>query len=172
MRHADFPFVCSNYTFGDKSLKDQVLDYTIFNKDGLKVGVFGLGIELNGLVPDSLYGATQYMDPLKSANRIADYLKNSKDCDLVVCLSHLGYKYRSDRISDVQIAQNSRHIDLILGGHTHTFMKEAASYSNLDGKSVLVNQVGWAGILLGRIDIYLEKSSGWKWRKGRSHEIV
>jgi 5'-nucleotidase len=168
---ASFAFLNANYGFQNKNLKEQVKDYSIFERGGIRVGVFGLGIELDGLVPENLHGGTQYMDPVQKANQIADHLRDTEKCDLVVCLSHLGYSYRSSKISDRVIAKESKNIDVILGGHTHTFMKEAAYENNKRGKAVLINQVGWAGILLGRIDIYFEKISGWRWNKGRSFEI-
>jgi 5'-nucleotidase len=171
MSHADFEFLCANYSFDQKELAERVKPYMILNKGGLKVGVFGVGIELDGLVPKKLFGDTIYRDPIPEANKIADYLKTEAKCDLVVCLSHLGYRYDSVKVSDVVLARRSRNIDIILGGHTHTFMKNAAREINEIGNEVLINQVGWAGILLGRIDIYLERRSGWKWRKAEAVEI-
>ena len=139
-------------------MNGQVQPYKIFRKDRLKIGVLGVGIELESLVPEKLYKATQYLDPIKNANRIAKLLKKEQECDLVICLSHLGYKYRNEKVSDVVLAQNSRNIDLIIGGHTHTFMKKAESHKNLDGEEVVINQVGWAGILLGKLDFFFERN--------------
>jgi 5'-nucleotidase len=171
MQHARFDFVCANYSFGDPALKERVLPYRVFKRGKVKIGVFGLGIELQGLVPANLYGNTVYTDPVERANEIAGHLKSAEKCDLVVCLSHLGYRYDHEKVSDVTVARQSRHIDLILGGHTHTFMKEAVYEQNLLGEPVLINQVGWAGILLGRIDVYFEKVSGRNWKKNRTYDI-
>lgn len=171
LQHASFDFLCANYDFGDKTLKENIKPYKVYRRGGLKIGVFGLGIELDGLVPDKLCGDTIYLEPLAKANSFADHLRNSENCDLVVCLSHLGYSYQSGKVSDVSLAKESSNIDIILGGHSHTFMKEARFEKNKLGKSVMINQVGWAGILLGRIDIYFEKISGWRWKKGRAHQI-
>ena len=168
---AGFPMLNANYRFGMQSLKEQVLPYKIFQKGGIKVGVFGLGIKLEGLVPDKLYGDTRYLDPVEEGNRVATLLKEVEKCDLVICLSHLGYKYSGDKVSDTVLAAESRNIDIILGGHTHTFMKQPDYVSNLEGKQVLINQVGWAGILLGRIDLHFEKRSGWKNKKVNSYQI-
>lgn len=171
MGMASFDFLNANYEFQEKSLSEQVKAYRVFEKGNIRVGVFGLGIELDGLVPENLHGNTHYHDPVQKANQIADHLRKEEKCDLVVCLSHLGYSYRSDKVSDRVIAKESTNIDIILGGHTHTFMKEAAYENNKYGKAVLINQVGWAGILLGRIDIYFEKISGFRWNRGRSVEV-
>jgi 5'-nucleotidase len=103
-----------------------------------------------------LYGDTQYLDPIQTANKTAAHLKDELKCDLVICLSHLGYKYDDKKVSDVVLANISNDIDLILGGHTHTFMKQPDEIVNEKGHKVLVNQVGWAGIQLGRIDFYFE----------------
>ena len=156
--HANFPFVSANYDFSSNGLFDIVKPYTIIQKGNLRIGIFGLGIELDGLVPKSLHENTIYRNPIPIAKDIAGRLKHDEKCDYVICLSHLGYRYRDDKISDIILAESSRDIDLILGGHTHTFLEKAEYYKNLEGKDVIVNQAGWGGMLLGRIDILFEKS--------------
>lgn len=159
MVHADFPFVVSNYNFDNTILKDRIEKHKIFNIDGVKIGVIGLGIELDGLVPPNLYLDTVYEDPFKKAQAEAVLLKEEKDCDFVICLSHLGFKYKSKTLpSDILLAKNTTHIDMILGGHTHTFLKAPVREKNLVGETVIINQVGFAGILLGRIDLVFEKN--------------
>lgn len=158
--HADFPILCSNYDFSNTLLKDATQSYKIFKKQGLKIGVFGIGIELNGLVEGKNYGDTLYIDPVVKANKIAEMLKQDLKCDLVICLSHLGYKYNSAKVSDQVLAKNNKHIDLIIGGHTHTFMQEPEDVINLSGGVTTINQVGFAGINLGRIDYYFERYKG------------
>lgn len=159
---ANFPLLNANYDFSDTELSGKIKPYKVFQKGDLKIGVFGVGIELEGLVAAEMYKNTRYLDPLKKANNYAKLLREEEKCDLVICLSHLGYKYRGDKISDVVLAQQSKNIDVIIGGHTHTFMKSAETYSNLDQKEVIVNQVGWAGMMLGRLDFYFERN-----RKGK-----
>ena len=156
--HAQFPFINSNYNFKNTVLEGKVKPYQIFLKDGIKIGVFGLGIELDGLVGKKLYKETQYLDPVEIATDTVRRLKEEEECDLVICLSHLGYEYQSDKISDVKLAAATKDIDLIIGGHTHTFLPEPAVALNSIGKKVLINQVGWAGVNLGRIDFYLDSS--------------
>ena len=156
-KFANFPFLCSNYDFTETILKEKTLPYKIFKKSGLKIGVFGIGIELKGLVPIEKYGKTIYLDPIETSNRISTELK-SKGCDLIICLSHLGYDYpNSMKVSDRVLASNSKNIHIILGGHTHTFLEKPTIEKNIEGKPVIINQVGWAGINLGRIDIDFEK---------------
>jgi 5'-nucleotidase len=150
--NAGFSFVNCNYDFGKTALAGVVQPYRIIHKGGIRIGIFGVGIELKGLVPDKSYEGIVYNDPVANANRVAKELKESKQCDLIICLSHLGYKYGSDKISDVKLAEQSEHIDLIIGGHTHTFLQKPDIIKNVSGKEVMVNQVGWAGINLGRID--------------------
>ncbi|MBT8229249.1 MAG: bifunctional metallophosphatase/5'-nucleotidase [Saprospiraceae bacterium] len=156
--HADFPFIVSNYDFKNTVLNNKISPYKIFNVEDLKIGVIGTGIELKGLVPSTMYKETQYLDPISSAQKYANILKKDKACDYVICLSHLGYRYSSERISDVILAQNTTDIDLIIGGHTHTFMRKADTRRNLKGEQVIVTQAGWAGILLGHIEVYFERS--------------
>lgn len=158
LKHASFPFVCANYDFSKTILKNSFKPYKIFLRDGVKVGVFGIGVELNGLVPKELYKETKYLDPLIEANKISDKLKNKKGCDLIVCLSHLGLMYNSNKVSDLVIAQKSKHIDLIIGGHTHSFLEKPILETNLDGKKVIINQVGWGGINIGKIDFIFKQN--------------
>jgi 5'-nucleotidase len=160
--HANFPFLIANYDFNDTILKDKFKPYKIFNKGGIKIGVFGIGIELNELVPKKLYGNTIYKDPIETSNKYATLLKKKEKCDLVICLSHLGFKYKNNKISDMVLATQSRDIDLIIGGHTHTFLKKPARIQNLENKEVLINQVGWAGINLGKIDFHFSQNIGSK----------
>lgn len=156
-RHAKFPFLCANYDFSETILNGETNRYEIFQKGNLKIGVFGIGIELNGLVTEKNYENTKYLDPISIANSVAKELKQ-KGCDLVICLSHLGYDYPdSTKISDRKLAQQSTNIDIILGGHTHTFLEKPTIEKNKKGKNVLINQVGYAGLYLGRIDIDVEK---------------
>jgi 5'-nucleotidase len=153
--YADFPFLCSNYDFSATILKYQTQDSLIKEIGGLKVGIFGIGVELKGLVPDDKFGETVYLDPISTANRVAQELKK-KGCDLIICLSHLGYQYESDKISDLKLAAATKNIHLIIGGHTHTFLDKPTEVKNSEGQIVLVNQVGWGGIHLGRIDFDIE----------------
>tara|TARA_B100000524_G_scaffold81771_3_gene37557 strand:- start:17365 stop:18273 length:909 start_codon:yes stop_codon:yes gene_type:complete len=152
-KYAGFPFLCANYDFSKTILKGETQVFKIFKKGGLKIGVFGIGVELNGLVPRLAYGDTIYNDPIEIANDTAAQMKKEK-CDLVICLSHLGFEYQDNKIvSDKVLARNSSDIDIILGGHTHTFLDKPVIEKNKAKKNVLINQVGWAGVQLGRIDI-------------------
>ena len=160
--HANFPFINCNYQWANTPMAGQVEPYLVFERGPLRIGITGVGIELHGLVPKSLYGETIYVDPIEPATRIARHLKEEERCDLVICLSHLGFRYREKKVSDVILAQESRYIDIILGGHTHTFLDEPEIVRNQDDQPVLINQVGWAGILLGRIDIDFNRQSGKK----------
>lgn len=150
--HANFPIISSNYDFRDTPMADKSVPYKIFNKQGIKIGVYGLGIALDGLVNPVQYGNTKYLDPLEKALKYEQELKFKHKCDLVICLSHLGYKYPEQKISDVVLASNLYLTDLIIGGHTHTFLTSPDSIKNKNGNETLVNQVGFAGINLGRID--------------------
>tara|TARA_Y100001954_G_C15752697_1_gene574569 strand:+ start:19 stop:930 length:912 start_codon:yes stop_codon:yes gene_type:complete len=157
LQHANFPFIVSNYDFSNTAMEGNYLKYKVFNKGGIKVGVFGIGIELKGLVPKKLYGNTLYQNPIERSNYYSDYLKNSLDCDIVICLSHLGFKYKTNKVSDKILASQSKHIDLIIGGHTHTFLNKPIIVENLDKKKVQIAQVGWGGINIGRIDYFFNQ---------------
>lgn len=158
MPHATFQFLSANYDFTNTVMNGHVKPYTVFVKDGVKIGVFGLGIELAGLVDPRMYKETKYLDPLGIAQDMSRILKTQEKCDLVICLSHLGYQYKEEKISDLKLAGLTQDIDLIIGGHTHTFLKKPTVTKNAIGKNVLVNQVGFAGLNLGRIDFYLDET--------------
>ena len=166
--HAKFPFLIANYDFSNTTLKDVFKPYKVFKKGGIKIGVFGIGIELDGLVPRELYKNTIYEDPIKKANHYSDLLKNKESCELIVCLSHLGLKYKTNKISDMKLARETRFIDLIIGGHTHTLLKEPIKVMNIENKEVLINQVGWGGINLGKIDFHFSQNGYKKETFGRS----
>lgn len=157
--YAEFPFISSNYDFSETIMNGKTIPYKIFSKEEVKIGVFGLGIELNGLVDKKMYGKTVYRDPLAAAEKMSSRLKKEMNCHLVVCLSHLGFKYESDKMDDIRLAEQTENIDIIIGGHTHTFLNSPAIVENKAGKKVLINQVGWAGIRLGKIDCFFERGS-------------
>ena len=150
--HANFPVLCANYDFTRTALEGKTIPYTIIKKGVLKIGIFGLGIQLKGLVPEDAYGNTQYLEPIQIARSTAEKLKKNEHCDLVICLSHLGFHYDFDKVSDKILAKETDYIDLIIGGHTHTFLDEPVVLKNRIGKDVTINQVGWAGLRLGRLD--------------------
>jgi len=156
--NASFGFVSANYDFKNTVLDGLVKPYKIFNKNGIKVGIFGLGVQLDGLVDKKNYKETIYNDPVSVSQDMSRILKYEEKCDLVICLSHIGYKYKDnpEKICDVKLATLTQDIDLIIGGHTHTFLDKPAILKNAADKDVLVNQVGCYGINLGRIDFYLD----------------
>lgn len=164
--HADFPILVANYDFTNTPLQGKTDTHMVLDKKGIRVGLFGLGIELKGLVPDALFGETQYLDPIAKAKEMVQVLRGDAHCDLVICLSHLGYQYPINKVSDVVLAENTEGIDFILGGHTHTFLDAPVVYKNLAGQPVVINQIGWAGVWLGRIDIFFESRRGKKWHSG------
>lgn len=154
LQHVRFPVLLCNYDFTETPMEHKSVPYKIFTKGKLKIGVTGVGIEMKGLVPDNLAGNTKYLDPVQKLKETADHLKRTKGCDMVICLSHLGYQYRenSNKICDIVLAKETEHVDLIIGGHTHTFLDEPVLVKNKTGEDVLINQVGWGGIRLGRLD--------------------
>ena len=154
----NFQFIISNYDFVNTKLEGMTAPYKIYRKGGVKIGVFGLGIELKGLVNPGLYKETKYYDPVEISNEMVKILKNEKKCDLIICVSHLGHEYNSNKISDTKLAQLTSDIDLIIGGHTHTFLKEPLITKNKFNKNVIINQVGSGGVYLGRIDFNFTNS--------------
>lgn len=168
---AQFPFLTSNYDFRGTLMEGKTKDYIVLEKQGIKIGVFGLGIKLEGMVDPNNYQGVKYHDPIETANRMVNKLKHEHTCDLIVCLSHIGYTYRTDQVSDMILAANTQDIDLIIGGHTHTFLERPTEVRNLKGEITLINQTGFAGINLGRLDFYLNKKKSTKRYQAHTYTI-
>jgi len=162
--HATFEFINANYDVSNTALAGHVKPYKIYNVAGIKIGVYGLGVELEGLVNKRQYGETVYLNPIEIAQDMEHKLHNEEQCDLIICLSHLGYDYLDNplKVSDLKVAAQTSHTDLIIGGHTHTFLDKPTLVTNKSGKTTLVNQVGCYGINLGRIDFFFEDISNTK----------
>ncbi|MBI1307785.1 MAG: bifunctional metallophosphatase/5'-nucleotidase [Bacteroidetes bacterium] len=157
--HATFEILTANYDFGRTILKDRFKPYKIFTKGKTRVGVFGIGIQLDGLVPPKLCEGVIYQDPIIRANEVANKLRKEEQCDVIICLSHLGYTYKSEKVSDIVLGKSTNEIDLIIGGHTHTFLEEPVSVINNQNRVIHITQTGWAGINLGKIDFEQHSSS-------------
>lgn len=157
---ANFPFVSSNYDFTGTVLERKINEYLIFQRGGVKIGVFAVGVDLEGLVDPNSYKGVTITDPIAVAEQYTRLLKNDLQCDLIICLSHLGYSYDNEKVSDLKLAAHSRHIDLIIGGHTHTFLERPTEVRNLDGHITLVNQTGRSGVYLGRLDFLFDRATG------------
>ena len=151
MEEAQFPFINSNYDFAMQRARDLVKPYKIFHKAGIKVGVFGLGVKIDGLITAANSQGTIYNDPIRVAQQMSDILR-SEGCELVVALTHIGYDMGRE-VDDLKVAASTTGIDMILGGHSHTFLPTPMYVKNPSGRSVLVNQVGYAGVNVGRIDV-------------------
>lgn len=170
--NAKFDFISANYDFKNTVLDGFVKPYQIFEKAGIRIGVFGLGIELNGLVNKRMYKETKYLNPLEISQDMSRILKDDESCDLIICLSHLGFNYRNNpnKISDIKLAKSSKDIDLIIGGHTHTFLEEPLVETNSIDEPVLINQVGCYGLYLGKVDFIFDDFST-KTYKGKTIAI-
>ena len=171
LKHANFSFLNSNYTLKNTPIENKIKSHEIFNINGIKIGVFGLGIELEGLVEKKLYKGIKYLNPIEISKDISDDLKYNHNCDLIICLSHLGFSYSKDKniMCDLILAKQTKNIDLIIGGHTHTFLDEPVKVKNLENKDVIINQVGCFGINLGKIDFYFSENN--KHQEGMSINI-
>jgi 5'-nucleotidase len=145
------PLVNCNYDFENTSLKNLVKPHIIIDKNGLKIGVTGASIHLQGLLTEDMYRGIIYHDPVIPVQNEVNFLRNKEKCDLVFVLSHLGYDYQDDKIDDLKLAKKTHGIDAILGGHTHTFLEKPTEVQNSKGKTVIVNQAGWAGLQLGKL---------------------
>ncbi len=167
--NASFDFVSANYDFKNTVLDGLVKPYKVFIKDDIKIGVFGLGVALKGLVKKDLYKETKYLDPIELAQQMSKTLKEDEQCDLVICLSHIGYDYKNspETVSDLKLAKRTKDIDLIIGGHTHTLLPKPTIEKNIAGENVLINQCGKSGVYMGQIDFYLH-NDGTKTANGKS----
>jgi 5'-nucleotidase len=154
---ASYPIISSNYDFSETILAGLVKKNLILERKGVKIGIYGLGIELNGLVDPLKSGKTKYLDPVETALHQEYLLKKEEKCDLVICLSHLGLEYAHDKISDKVLAGKTHFTDLILGGHTHSFLEKPLEVKNAGQQPIIVNQAGWAALQLGQIEFFVER---------------
>jgi len=162
LKYAYFPLISSNYDFSDTVLAGHVKTHLILKKGGVKIGIYGLGIELDGLVTKQNYAGARYLNPLYTALKMETILKKDHNCDLVICLSHLGFSYENSKISDKTLAQQTKYTDLIVGGHTHTFLEKPLVLKNAEGKPILVNQAGWAALAAGKIEFVFDRAGKMK----------
>ena len=153
-RLAEFPVVCANYDVKGTVLEGLVKPYVVLERFGLKIGVFGLGPRLQGLVASANCKGVTYHDPVEAARRVAALLKGKEGCDVVVCLSHLGARLNeADEVDDERLIAATKDIDVVLGGHTHTFMEKPMLYRDAEGKEVPLLHSGKNGVYVGRIDL-------------------
>ncbi len=152
-RYASFPFLNANYAVHKTPLQEYVRKFMVKEIAGFRIGIFGLGIQLDGVVDMKLYGDVQYRDPVIWAKGMVNSLRNTHRCDYVLCLSHLGFEYNDSRIDDKKLAARVDGMDLIIGGHTHTFLDQPVFIQTPDGGKTAVTQAGHSGIRLGRIDL-------------------
>ena len=150
-KKADFPIVCANYDFTGTALEGIVKPYVVLKRGGLKVGVFGLSPQLDGLVMAETCAGVKYNDPVKAANDVAKLLKEQEKCDIVVCLSHLGWDIIG--IDDTELMPQTRNIDIVLGGHSHSYFNEMEYVKDLDGREIPNDQNGKHGIYVGKITV-------------------
>lgn len=150
---ATFPILAANYDASGTPMNSFLRRLIVREFDGFRIGIFGLGIELDGVVSPDLYGDVKHRDPIAWANGMTNSLRDYHKCDFIICLSHLGFKYNDGRMDDLTLAEKVSGIDLIIGGHTHTFLDYPVGVTNPEGKVTKVTQMGHGGVRLGRIDL-------------------
>jgi 5'-nucleotidase len=153
LQGAQFPVVCANYDVKESVLEGLVLPYTVIRRQNVRIGVFGIGIDPAGLIAERNFAPLQYLDPIATAQDVANTLKNKEKCDVIVCLSHQGtHPSAEGKLSDVELAQATRNIDIIIGAHTHKTLTNVY-IPNLDGDSVFLAQMGKSGARIGKIQV-------------------
>ena len=153
LKNLKVPVVCANYDFTGTALEKLINPYVIVRKAGMKIGIIGLLTDVSSVVDSNIAAVLKYQDPLVTANRYAAYLKDVKKCDLVICLSHLGYT--EEPYTDQMLAPKTKNVDIIVGGHSHTKLEEAARIKNLDGKDVIIVQDWKWGMMAGNLNVAL-----------------
>ena len=156
LRRANFPLVCANYDFGTTPLATLVRPYVVLKRKGLRIGVFGLSPQPEGLIATENYAGITFLDPVDVTRKVVHTLRTKEKCDLVICLSHLGWPAK-DPLSDSNVFTQTEGVDLVLGGHSHTFMKELEWLTDAQGKRVPVDQNGKHAIYVGRIVLNLSR---------------
>lgn len=154
-RQANFPIVCANYDFAGTPVEGLVKPYVILKRKGVRIGVLGVAPEMKGLVDANKCQGVKYLDPVSTADELATYLKKKKKCDLVIVISHLGWSERGT--GDQALVAGSRDIDLVLGGHSHTYFEELRYTPNADNRPIPVDQNGKHAIFVGKMVLEMKK---------------
>lgn len=152
---ADYPILCANYDFTGTPCEGIIMPSTIIERKGFKIGVFALSPNPEGLISKDYYAGIKYLSPIDTANKYAQELRK-QGCDVVICLSHLGYQMPNEACDDERLAAATKGIDLILGGHSHTYFKEPAKLINAEGKEVIMQQMNKNGRYLGYATLTFE----------------
>ena len=152
---ANFPIVCSNYDFTGTILEGLVKPYIILRRKGIKIGVFALDPKMEGLVFAKNCQGIKYLDPIEVANEMAFKLKHKEKCDLVICVSHLGWEPIT-QMGDPMMISHSRNIDIVLGGHSHSYFLKPQVVKDADGKDVPVDQNGKHAVFVGKLVLNME----------------
>ena len=153
-RMASFPIVCCNYDFRGTPVDGLVKPYIIIERAGVRVGVLGVAPQLEGLVAKQSYGDTRYTPPIQAAQPVVDRLRGEEHCDLVICLSHLGWGDEPDH--DKGFIRATTGIDVVLGGHSHTYFEHPAYILNREGHEVTVNHMGKNARWIGTLELSLD----------------
>ena len=146
----EVPVVCANYEFSGSPLEGLVDPYIIVRKAGKKIGIVGVLTDVSTVVSRETADLLKYQNPVEVMNKYADYLKNERNCDLVICLSHLGYDHKD---SDCELATMVRNVDIIVGGHSHTHLDDLTRVKDLDGKDVIIVSDWKWGLEIGNLSV-------------------
>ena len=155
-RRAKFPIVCANYDFTGTAVDGLVKPYVVLKRNGLRIGVFGICPKMDGLVDETKCRGVKYLDPVATAERTARLLRHEKKCDVVICLSHLGWNLQQD-VDDEDMLKANHDIDIVLGGHSHSYFKQLMYAPNADGKLIPDEQNGKHGVFVGKILLKLDR---------------
>lgn len=146
-----YPIVNCNYDFSNTVMKGMIKPYIVLKKFGLKIGIVGVGVDPEGLIQKNRYQGMIFKPVISTVNFYAKILKEKEKCDLIICLSHIGYS------DDIILAEQSKNIDLIIGGHSHTYMEQPDRRKNIDGQDVLIFQTGKNGAFINKYEVELDK---------------
>lgn len=153
LKKAKFKVVSSNYDVSSTPLRKYVKTWLIVKKGKLRIGIVSANINPYGLVSPANFSGIKYLKPYETAEAKANWLKSVKKCHMVICLSHLGFDNKGAAPDDIRLAEKTKSIDVIIGGHTHTFLRNPVLKVNAKGDTVVINQVGKGGIYVGRMDL-------------------
>jgi 5'-nucleotidase len=165
MKFANFDFVSANYDVRGTALEQHVKPYVVREVAGVRIGLFGLGIGPKALITPVNFKGITYLDPVATSRGVVKVLRETEKCELVVCMSHLGYYKvpREGEVGDTQLVAQVDGIDFIASGHTHTFMEKPVVQTQPSGKETVIFQVGKSGINVGRVDFTMQAGKVTAW---------
>lgn len=144
----NFKLVNCNYEFSNPVLKTNILKFHIIQHNRYKVGITGVGPRVRG----AFAAGIEWHHPYTVATEVATLLKKKLNCDIVICLSHLGLEEEIEGPGNRKFAASSKNIDVIIGGHNNTIAQPQIVLRNSEKNQVIIANAAHGGSIIGSLN--------------------